>query len=499
MNNTTFISSLNVSGFTTLKNTTMTSNLNVSGFTTLNNATILSPLNVSGFTTLSNNTTIYGILNVSGNSFLNSQVCIGTISTLSRLNVGSNYSIGSTDGLCLNASTQLNQYNLNIYANLQAPLKVGYKFTVNNNGSLKDALTIGYNGLIGIGTSNPTSLLDIPTVYDFDYANDLLNFRNTFGYGIYATSIGINGHGNTLDFLSTDYNNGIVTTRNILNLKPDGNVNMESLKVSGKVVFGQEFTPVSDIVFSVYDNVFITKGLQLAQNNYIGDTLVLETIGRSASSSIIIDNNIKLNSMVGFTRITSKSLDFTGNDGFQLWAGTTTASTLSSDGNTMLLNSPLTTVSNNLNVGGVLSVSGKVQGYIASRLPIYFTTNRTVTINSINFSAYDINLNLYTRFLTLDGRKIRQFRLRSWHASGNFENVDSNYMALSYEIFMSDLNGLNILSYTRPYNNSNLTVSIYNKVIPLFYRNTFDIITYLSPVDTYGSSVKVYCVFEDLL
>ena len=72
-------------------------------------------------------------------------------------------------------------------------------------------------------------------------------------------------------------------------------------------------------------------------------------------------------------------------------------------------------------------------------------------------------------------------------------------MALSYEIFMSDYNGLNILAYTRPYFNSNLTVSVYNKLVPLFYRNTFDILTYLAPIVSYGNSVKVYCVFEDLL
>jgi hypothetical protein len=57
LNNTTFISSLYVSGFATLNNVSIYSNLNVSGFTTLNNTTIISNLNVSGFTTL-NNTTI---------------------------------------------------------------------------------------------------------------------------------------------------------------------------------------------------------------------------------------------------------------------------------------------------------------------------------------------------------------------------------------------------------------------------------------------------------
>ena len=66
-NNTTLLSSLNVSGFTQLNNnTTLLSSLNVSGFTTLKNTTtLLSSLNVSGFTTL-NTTNINGQLNVSG-------------------------------------------------------------------------------------------------------------------------------------------------------------------------------------------------------------------------------------------------------------------------------------------------------------------------------------------------------------------------------------------------------------------------------------------------
>ena len=75
-NNATYLSSLNVSGLTTLSNNvTLLSALNISGFTTLNNnVTIVSSLNVSGLTTLSNNTTINGILNVSGNSNFNLNV-----------------------------------------------------------------------------------------------------------------------------------------------------------------------------------------------------------------------------------------------------------------------------------------------------------------------------------------------------------------------------------------------------------------------------------------
>ncbi len=52
-------------------NTSLLSSLNVSGFTRLNNnTTILSSLNVFGFTTLNNNTTILSSLNISGRAII---------------------------------------------------------------------------------------------------------------------------------------------------------------------------------------------------------------------------------------------------------------------------------------------------------------------------------------------------------------------------------------------------------------------------------------------
>jgi hypothetical protein len=67
--NISTMSSLNVSGLTTLSNnTTINGILNVSGDSTFkNDTTFLSTFNVSGFTTLKNNTTITGKLNITGN------------------------------------------------------------------------------------------------------------------------------------------------------------------------------------------------------------------------------------------------------------------------------------------------------------------------------------------------------------------------------------------------------------------------------------------------
>jgi len=77
-NNTTLLSSFNVSGTTTLNNnTTLSSSLNVSGFTTLsNNTTCISSFNVSGTTTLNNATSCISSFNVSGVTTLLNNVTI---------------------------------------------------------------------------------------------------------------------------------------------------------------------------------------------------------------------------------------------------------------------------------------------------------------------------------------------------------------------------------------------------------------------------------------
>jgi hypothetical protein len=80
-------------------------------------------------------------------------------------------------------------------------------------------------GNVGFGTSAPTSRLHIVTP---DPATDfaLLDFRNTNNYGIYAQSDSIPSRGNTLRWMSRDFNLNVssITTRDILTMRPEGNV-----------------------------------------------------------------------------------------------------------------------------------------------------------------------------------------------------------------------------------------------------------------------------------
>ena len=52
-----------------------------------------------------------------------------------------------------------------------------------------------------------------------------------------------------------------------------------------------------------------------------------------------------------------------------------------------------------------------------------------VTIDGSTFSVYDIDLTKYTKYMSLDGYNIRQFRIRHWPADGNFELSSKNDQA----------------------------------------------------------------------
>jgi hypothetical protein len=93
------------------------------------------------------------------------------------------------------------------------------RYEINSTGAtVKGALTVDGN------ISSSLFRLNIIIPDNTSTTTNLLNFRNASDYGIYATSISISSRGNTLDFLSRDFNLSAPTIRNILTLRPEGTV-----------------------------------------------------------------------------------------------------------------------------------------------------------------------------------------------------------------------------------------------------------------------------------
>jgi hypothetical protein len=160
------------------------------------------------------------------------------------------------------------------------------------------------------------------------------------------------------------------------------------------------------------------------------------------------------------------------------------------------------TVNDSITAAGVISGSSIVAtniygSNITVKTPIKFTTSRIISVNegssSANYYLYDIDLTKYTKKILLGARNYRQFRVRTWEADGDFENIA--YVAQNnYNIFMSDYNGLSIRAYNDYFVNqdlSRLDVIFSHTLV----RNTFNYLSYASRL----APATVYMIIEDLL
>jgi hypothetical protein len=249
---------------------------------------------------------------------------------------------------------------------------------------------------------------------------------------------------------------------------------LSSLNVSGRTIFGNNIYDYSDSLLEAYKNFSI-------RNNITNGSRIDLKVGLGYNASYIsMEEGYDINISTP-NNVTSQSIiALSSNKHINLAAPTTYTKNINVDGS-------ITT--NSLTVNGIVTGAN-----IGVKSPIFFTTNRNMTINGITFSVYDIDLRKYTKSVLLDGYNIRQFRIRHWPADADFETGPSTYQYIikRYDIFMSNRNGLSIFSLSAPLENQLLTETFQTHFL---YRNTFDYLIYCS---RYGA-VKVYCIIEDLL
>ena len=196
--------------------------------------------------------------------------------------------------------------------------------------------------------------------------------------------------------------------------------------------------------------------------------------------------------------------DNTYGDVVSLGAGdglTSTGLSLSESGAAFLYSNKgsvyLTSISEDATITGRnIYLNGKIQtsGKIARKSPIFFTTNRTFTMSSVTYSAYDIDLSLYVNKVELDGFNHRHFRVRLFFANGR---LDFQWTPTTYQIYMTTYNTLSIKAYSSFYGESQLDQP--SGIGYFLYRNSIDKITFCASTFLFGSTVKVYFVIEDLL
>ena len=203
-------------------------------FTTISAGTLVGTTITGANLSLSGNLNIAGTLttvNITTTNISQTNVSTGTMSST---NITSSNIVGTNVTISNIQITSETVGTSRITSNLIA---------IGNSNTIGSLYTTGGN--VGIGTANPSYALDVsgnvrisagslninPT--DASAGSMMMNFKNTSGYGIYVSNLtSVNARGASLDFLSNDYNNNSITTRNVLTLRPEGNVGIGTISPS---------------------------------------------------------------------------------------------------------------------------------------------------------------------------------------------------------------------------------------------------------------------------
>ena len=239
---------------------------------------------------------------------------------------------------------------------------------------------------------------------------------------------------NISGFATLNNNTTIISSMNISGFATLNNKTtlLSSLNVSGRKIIGSNVYDYSDSLLEVH------KNLNIRNNIANGDRINLQVGLGTRASYLSMEEGYDINIVT--------SLYGTSQSGIRL-----------ASNKQINLEAPDVYVNNNLNINGIVTGIN-----IGVKTPIYFTTNRNMTIDGVSFSVYDIDLRKYTKSITLDGYNIRQFRIRHWPADADFETGPSTYQynIKRYDIFISNRNGLKLYSLSSPLDNQFLTETI---------------------------------------
>jgi hypothetical protein len=115
---------------------------------------------VNGVAVATGTGSVWGV-NGSSAYYTSGNVGIGTTTPIARFTIKNRYDEGDGAGLCID-SQDGNTYNLRLSSFTPAGGQVNYRFGVNNISlSNPNTLVFGYNGYVGVGTSVPSSLLQV--------------------------------------------------------------------------------------------------------------------------------------------------------------------------------------------------------------------------------------------------------------------------------------------------------------------------------------------------